>query len=578
MAGPAQSGGYGVSDADAAIAEQDELLRQRQEQDLQMANTPAVALPASPPDQNQSLPETPVEGYETPANPAPASEYAAPPGRLIVQQEQTVPEPAPVPAQPPIVRPQVAKPKIDAQPQAMNVRNFRQKLIEGIDENTAAQNAASKGINEATQRANEAQERLTSKHGVDMAIKDEELRQAYDDYRQARTPIAQKLHALNQEIANTQIGDRRSTRQKVLGALAVGLGQATDQNNLVAGLMQGLNVQTHNADSIQQHISAAIDRDIDAQKAMLENKRFAAAGLHSQLGLAREAFGDDAHAIEWTKASLKEQYGDEMEQVARSLNNDVARHTALAKAAELKLQGEADKAKVYREVEARNQAAAAARAKAATNWGSYDLPTLEAMARSGHLPADGLNFLNGVYAKDIANQQAYANVDKTQAETLSKGGMSEVGSELPGGLVLKNPRVWAQLSDAQKSKLSDQAVNNSEMISLINDIEKLRKDNPNFRAIAGTDAYRTLEGYQGQLMMKAKKAEEMGSLDNGVIAAVKNLAGDVTSWWGSPDSKLSAYKATIARDTANRVGKYGAGFMPGDPTQQAALENLTRPR
>ncbi len=107
--------------------------------------------------------------------------------------------------------------------------------------------------------------------------------------------------------------DRRTGKQRVAGAIAVGLSGMLDQNNLVAGLMQGMNVQTSNADRTASLIQKGIERDLEYQRALLDNKQTAMAGKTTELGQLREKYGDTVDTLKLARAMKIEQAQKEIE-------------------------------------------------------------------------------------------------------------------------------------------------------------------------------------------------------------------------------------------------------------------------
>lgn len=150
---------------------------------------------------------------------------------------------------------------------------------------------------------------------VDDAMAQEQLAKAQDDHIAATNKVQQEQRELTSFISNYEPKDRRSTAKKVMGALAVGLSAWQDQNNLVAGLMQGMNVQTNNAARVQSMINTSIDRDIDLQRQMLDNKRTALAAKNSELGQMRERYGDSVEALKFARAMKIDQYQKELQAI-----------------------------------------------------------------------------------------------------------------------------------------------------------------------------------------------------------------------------------------------------------------------
>lgn len=377
---------------------------------------------------------------------------AAPPQALITQPSPPVaPEPKtpPSPQLPAMERELLQQKPIasPAQPQ-MNLSNWRGEMLKAYDANSAAQQGAALETANAIDRASADTQVLGAMHEEDMRASTERQRLIDDEWKQARPALVSDWNRLNDEANSTVISDRRSVKQKAMGALALGLGQATDQNNLVAGLMQGVPVQTHNADSIQDNINATIDRDIDIQRMNLQNKRSAADAKYSQLGMARQFFGDDTAAEQFVRSSQKEEFGLAMEQIANTLGNDVAKQRALSVGEQNKLEGAQGKAQLLAQLEAQRKAEAAARAAARAKGPDYSKFTRQeieaALSQPGGAPQSLEEFYRVKYtdperkaaadeaalaSKKLGDQKTEAEIAKLGAEARSGGGHMSDGDK-----------------------------------------------------------------------------------------------------------------------------------------------------
>lgn len=164
----------------------------------------------------------------------------------------------------------------------------------------------------------------------------EQLADIQDSRDKASSRVEDEQREYAKFIGDYEPKDRRTMATRVMGAIAVGLGQMTDQNNLVAGLMQGVNVQTNNADATSALIQRGIDRDIDMQRAMLDNKRTALAAKTTELGQVRAKFGDDVDTLKLARAMKLDQAIQETE--AAKSRGMSAEATALADATIANLQ------------------------------------------------------------------------------------------------------------------------------------------------------------------------------------------------------------------------------------------------
>lgn len=142
-----------------------------------------------------------------------------------------------------------------------------------------------------------------------------QLFDAQDSHAKASEKVAGEQRELSKFISDYEPKDRRSGGSKIMGALAVGLGQMVDQNNLTAGLMQGLNVQTNNADSTVAMIQRGIDRDLDEQRALLDNKKTALVAKGTELGQLRDRYGDKLDTMKLARSMKLDQAIQEMEAI-----------------------------------------------------------------------------------------------------------------------------------------------------------------------------------------------------------------------------------------------------------------------
>jgi hypothetical protein len=200
---------------------------------------------------------------------------------------------------------------------------------------------------------------------------------------------------LSDDAAAIEIADKRSTGQKVMGAIAIALSALGDQGNLAAGLNIGLNVQTHNAERVAGMISEAVERDLAIQRANLDNKKDAANAKLTELGLAQSAIKDvDAQEMA-AKAALMDKYALGLDAIkAQGLGESATTSAALAAekirgdAAALRAQameGQAVKEEdrlfaMEREREKERKAAAAARARANQPMSAKEALELEGKA------------------------------------------------------------------------------------------------------------------------------------------------------------------------------------------------------
>lgn len=167
-----------------------------------------------------------------------------------------------------------------------------------------------------------------------------------DAHQAATDKVTAERNEMNKFVSDYEPKDRRSMNQRVAGAIAVGLGGMLDQNNLVAGLMQGMNVQTNNADRAASLISRGIDRDLEYQRQLLDNKRTAMAGKTTEMGQLREKYGDAIDVLKLGRAMKLEQAQTEIQSITSKGASAEARQLGQEVSDKL----EADKQALYSQV------------------------------------------------------------------------------------------------------------------------------------------------------------------------------------------------------------------------------------
>jgi hypothetical protein len=323
--------------------------------------------------------------------------------KLPEREQELLNLPAPKPAQP-----------------AMNLGNWRQELVKGYDQNTSAQSGIASDQASQLEQANEGIRAIGAMHQAEVDASNERRRIGQEEWEAARPKLMEQVSQFDSMASSQVLRDRRNGMQKTMGAVALGLGQAVDQNNLVAGLMQGTPVYTHNADSIQQNLNATMDRDIELQRVNLANARDSADAARSQLGMARQFFMDDQAAEDFVRADLSEQYARNLDELAKTLTNDMARDRVLATAEQMRLEGTQGKAQVFAAWEQQKKAEAAARAAARAkgpDWSKFTPAELKAAIDAGAAPAGAVNYYNEVVAKGLKNDELVADVEQKRAAT-----------------------------------------------------------------------------------------------------------------------------------------------------------------
>lgn len=103
-------------------------------------------------------------------------------------------------------------------------------------------------------------------------------------------------------IRTFEPSDRRTTGQRVMGALAVALAGVAD------GMMAAGGGQPSAVRATLGIIDKSIDRDLDYQREMVNNKRTALAASNTELGQMRERYGDNVDAMKMARVVKLDQY------------------------------------------------------------------------------------------------------------------------------------------------------------------------------------------------------------------------------------------------------------------------------
>lgn len=173
-----------------------------------------------------------------------------------------------------------------------------------------------------------------------------------------------EIDQLNNEIANTKLDPgrwwkNRGAGRSILALIGLGLGAFAEGYS-------GGKLKNRAAEMIER----AIDRDIDAQKSDMWNKRAGLKGKQTLYGLARQRFGDDKQAEMFARSQMWRQVAHMQRRVSRGLADDrkkaqleLMATTADANANHYELVTKQQAAQLHQQtIEAQRRAAAAAAA------------------------------------------------------------------------------------------------------------------------------------------------------------------------------------------------------------------------
>lgn len=286
----------------------------------------------------------------------------------------------------------------------------------------AANNLRAEAQAAASQREAEAHDRAA----VDAAMTAEEIAMAREEHKG-------EVDELTAE--GDKVGDNRSGMSKWMGTIAVALGGMQDQNNLVAGLKQGLNVQTDNAGQIANAINTRIERDISLQREKLAGKRDAESS----------GYRENLQAIQLAHAAKIEEAQSALQGIAAQAKNEDSKAAVMGANAQLEEQKQGMFRGVLQQREAEKARAQAAAARAnvpkALDFKSMDPRVIQSMIDTGMpVPTD-------------VREKHKAYVDGQKPKTASAGELSGYESTQP--LSAGDQSVARQIDSATRSLESD---------------------------------------------------------------------------------------------------------------------------
>lgn len=456
------------------LAEQDALLAQQQAEDAAMAGGAML-----PPDQVMSVPPAalPPEENQQSLMSEPLASY---PEERPAQAEQPAGPPTPRPTQLGGQR-RLAGGGGIANPLPAMVRDAgarRDQAAKGLNDAQLAGDVAAAGLEQSAEELSATRQKTfedIAKQRDAASRANTQAAQRLDDELDTHMKARAKVETRQREVANFigsyQPKDRRNMGQKVLGALAVTFARMTDQVNLAAGLNIGLNVQTNLGATTASMIERGIDRDLEQQRMMLENKRTQLAAAGTELGQLDQRYGQRRENVLLGKAMKIDQAIEAMEGIkARGLGEEqsvLANQTIdelRLKRAEIDQQVmKADYEKAYQEerqgklaIFAQQAAAAAARAKANKPLSAKEALELEGKALDNE--GKRRDLARGPAAKLTAEQQkqaSYLTGYESSARTLAT---AVAGGEAAPGAIEKSLPDAFRSTDALAAQTAENAM------------------------------------------------------------------------------------------------------------------------
>jgi hypothetical protein len=480
------------------------------------------------------------------------------------------PEPTPVPVVqdvPPVVQPPpvVEQSLPPSAPQtfqplpAPTVTNSRGALQE-MDAAVTGQVQAQEDKSLAQSFANDEQAKiLQQQSAIESAAQAKADAQAAEGRARVQA-IYDEAKAVDNEAANIQVKDRRTTTQKVLGILGVALSGVADSMSGFSGK------QTNFAGSLEKSLQEAVDRDLNMQREAIADKRKQAAAKFTEMGIAQKLFVDDVEsATKYASALRKDMYARELDAAAKRSQNPVIQAEGSAAAAKILAENAQNKAQLLTSKEnARIAAAAAAQRTATTNPESaYEGMTqeaLQALKNANQLPAAGQKVLNGLIGADNTQNTAARNPEVI-AQTK--------GAKLSEDQTVRDPKIAVQYAkDAAKFQ---EGLNTVRTMNGL--IEAIKTDRKAFDiaertadALGMSEIGARLESNGKLLTLEGKNAYELGALSGPDVGLINSVTGNVKSFTKGADTQLETMGANITKSANQKA--YSRGLE--HPFQTAA--------
>lgn len=514
------------------MAELDPAMRSRLEQLIAANRAPVSGTWASPD-------SAPIVGV-------PAVQAAAP---------APISAPAPV-AAPPMAPPPAVQPPSAIEPAARPAPATFDESLTRTSEATAATADAIRAEGDARAQGLADQAELTRQQAAEQAAATDAFAKAQRERESDRDEVRNQLSFMQEQNGRlNQITDRRTTTKKVLGTLAIALSGVGDGLAAMGG-----NQNTHYSDGIVAQLNKQIGDDVDNQKVAIEGRNRAAAMKLTELGLANDALGDAQSAESFVTSQRQLRFATELKSQAAKSGSELARKEMLTAAAKLELDANEKQSALLEKLTEQKYRSRAIGGGAGGGKGfkSMTKGDLEAKRDSVGLTGDEAKSLKAIYdaedagrkPADTAEQRAIkAATDPVQAAT-------EKGARLSGDLVVKDPKI-APLYAKNLDKTQAGIDSAREMVSLIDQALKIRKDNPVKSNLWGTDARGELQSIGTAIQLNGKNVFELGALSGPDMGLIEGIAGKPDSFLDINEAKLRQLRSDIIRGTSSKVQARG---------------------
>lgn len=455
------------------------------------------------------------------------------------------PNPAPIPTQQRIGGRRVRDPVAGLRQQASEASGQRAEALE------QRQSALSSGADTQARIAEQAEKKYSAlaaeRRGAeralagDMQARQAELSQNQERRRQFYEQAERQIADEREAIASTEIDSGLSTGDTVVASLAMALGA------MGSAFTGGPNYA-------MQLVDRAIQRNIDAQKEGLRNRRSALQDRESALSRRMQEFGSEEAAVLVQRGLDREQYADKVEQFAGQMRDTDRQSQAMSLAAELRQQSQVELAEGQRLIA--ESRLADVNTQAGLLQTGEQIKTSRAQRSAAAASRQASEY--AMIQERLGREAMYASMG-----IAPKPGVS-VGEKQLGELrdVVASEKIF----DEKLDRLIEIAVENKGSISgplaNVGFLDYL-VDGPQER-----EARSVLE----DLKIAYNKKNKLGTLDAGTDRVLSSIFGNnpVTSWRDLSGS-LEKIKGRSRSEFTTKLDQYGVKLLPSDKERREDL-------
>lgn len=368
-----------------------------------------------------------------------------------------------------------------------------------------------------------------------------------------------EMDTLNQEVRETKIDPNaywtnQNAFGKALSAISVALGA------FAQGMSGGRVPNT-----ALQLMNAAIEREIDAQKANLANKRASLADKRSIYAMARQRFGDAEQAENYTRARLQE-----------ALGATVSQYRGEARTEQLRLGGEKLTAEIGQKVREYDNATRDAYVK-------RDMERREEERRrraAAEAYAAGAEERRLKRAKTLGElEEQQARIGKMRAETAG------IGADKVGVVTVVEPTATGERAPVQYAVSKDYAKPASEAALSASNFRSaidaaLSASKESGYRIEGSEAARKFDAAMGQARGSLAKALASGYNPTAAHEAQAAALLPAKPWLqtGAWENALRSQIGLVDRQVQNALQTFGAQPIGGAAPTPAPVKTYSTPR